>query len=167
MPFRGQLDPNMTPTWPCLGPPEGQSDLYFTWLFEDFMFRFFIVLRGLKSPPRVQHRPHMGPKRIPKSAQMGGSDWGRHSLFRLRCWKAFEDRFGSDLGPLLGGSGAEVGPLWGPLGPRWGSVGLPLGPSWAYLGGKWAQDDPKGAPNRSKMATSWPHRRPGWAPKGP
>ena len=27
MPFRGQLDPNMTPTWPSLGPPEGQSDL--------------------------------------------------------------------------------------------------------------------------------------------
>ena len=27
MPLRGQLDPNMTPTWPSLGPPEGQSDL--------------------------------------------------------------------------------------------------------------------------------------------
>ena len=33
MPFKGQLDPNMTPTWPSLGPPEGQSDLYFTILF--------------------------------------------------------------------------------------------------------------------------------------
>ena len=27
MPLRSQLDPNMTPTWPSLGPPEGQSDL--------------------------------------------------------------------------------------------------------------------------------------------
>ena len=33
MHFRCQFDPNMTPTWPSLGPPEGQSDLYFTILF--------------------------------------------------------------------------------------------------------------------------------------
>ena len=69
MPFRGQLNPNMTPTWPCLGPPEGPSDLCFTMVFEHFMFSFFIVLRGLKSPHGAQHRPNMGPKRTPKSAQ--------------------------------------------------------------------------------------------------
>ena len=28
----------MTPTWPSLGPPEGQSDLYFTSVFELFVF---------------------------------------------------------------------------------------------------------------------------------
>ena len=74
MPFRGQLNPNMTPTWPCLGPPEGQSDLYFTGVFEHFMFRIFIVLRSLMSPHGAQHGPNMGPKRAPKSAQIGVSD---------------------------------------------------------------------------------------------
>ena len=29
----GQLDPNMTPTWPSLGLPEGPSDLCFTMVF--------------------------------------------------------------------------------------------------------------------------------------
>ena len=69
MPCRGQLDPNMTPTWPCLGPPEGPSDLYFAIVFEHFMFRIFLILSGLLSPPGAQHRPHMGPKKAPKSAQ--------------------------------------------------------------------------------------------------
>ena len=74
MPFRGQLDTNMTPTWPSLGPPEGQSDLYFTGVFEHFMFRFFIVLRGLMSPHGAQLGPNMGPKRVPKWAQIGVGD---------------------------------------------------------------------------------------------
>ena len=73
-PLRCQLDPNMTPTWPSLGPPEGPSDLCFTMVFEHFMFRFFIVLRGLISPHGAQHRPNMGPKRVPKWAQIGISD---------------------------------------------------------------------------------------------
>ena len=73
MPLRSQLNPNMTPTWPSLGPPEGPSDLCFTmvFFFYHFMFRFFIVLRGLQSPHRAQHRPHMGPKRGAKTTQMG------------------------------------------------------------------------------------------------
>ena len=71
MPLRCQLEPNMTPTWPSLGPPEGPSDLCFTMVFEHFMFRIFIVLRGLISPHGAQHRPNMGPKRAPKSAQKG------------------------------------------------------------------------------------------------
>ena len=116
MPLRSQLDPNMTPTWPSLGPPEGPSDLCFTMVFEHFMFRIFIVLRSLISPHGAQHRPNMGPKRAPKSAQKGVSHWPGVSLFRLRCWKALEDRFGSDLGPLLGPFGAHLGRLWGQLG---------------------------------------------------
>ena len=54
--------------------PEGQSDLYFTGVFEHFMFRFFIVLRGLMSPHGAQHGPNMGPKRAPKSTQIRVGD---------------------------------------------------------------------------------------------
>ena len=71
MPFGGQLDPNMTPTWPSLGPPEGPSDLCFTMVFEHFMFRSFIILRGVESPHKPQHSPNMGPKRTPKTPQIG------------------------------------------------------------------------------------------------
>ena len=53
---------------------EEASDLCFTMVFEHFMFRIFIVLRGLKSPHGAQHRPNMGPKRAPKSAQIRISD---------------------------------------------------------------------------------------------
>ena len=134
MPLRCQLDPNMTPTWPSLGPPEGQSDLYFTRYFEHSMFRIFIVLRRLRRAPGAQHRPHMGPKRAPKSAQIPVSDWGGVSLFRLRCRKALEERFWTALGPLLGPFGAHLGPLWGLLGAILGPFGPSLGPSWALLG---------------------------------
>ena len=154
MPLRCQLDPNMTPTWPSLGPPEGQSDLYFTGVFEHFMFRSFIVLRGFESPHKPQHEPNMDPKRTPKSTKIDVLDWPGVSLFRLRCWKALEDRFGSDLGPLLGPFGAHLGRLWGqlgailgPFGALWGHLGAVLGhlgaifspswPSWGHLRAIW------------------------------
>ena len=141
MALRCQLDPNMTPTWPSLGPPEGPSDLYFTMVFEYFMLRAFIVLRSLMSPHGAQLGPNMGPKRAPKSTKIDVLDWPGVSLFRLRCWKALEDRFGSDLGALLGPFGAHLGRLWGQLGailghlgPSWGHLGAILVPSWAILG---------------------------------
>ena len=89
MPLRCQLEPNMTPTWPSLGPPEGQSDLYFTCVFELFMFRFFIVLRGVMSRHGSQHGLNMGPKRVPKSAHEGRryDDWS-WDLNRL-YWEGF------------------------------------------------------------------------------
>ena len=134
IPLRSQLDPNMTPTWPSLGPPEGPSDLCFTMVFEHFMFRTFIVLRSLMSPHGVQHRPNMGPKRTPKSTQIRVGDWRGVSLFRLRCWKALGDRFGSDLEANLGPFGVHLGRLWGELGAILGQFGALLGLSWALLG---------------------------------
>ena len=118
--------------------PEGPSDLCFTMVFEHFMFRIVIVLRSLISPHGAQHRPNMGPKRAPKTAQIGVSLWPGHSLFRLRCWKALEDRFGSDWGPSWGPSWAPLGPTWAPPGPSW----APLGPTWGHLGHMWGSLGP-------------------------
>ena len=97
------------------------------------MFRTFIVLRSLMSPHGAQHRPNMGPKRATKTAQMGVSDWAGVSFFRLRCWKALEDRFGAHLGASWGSSWALLAPSWALLGPSWAL----LAPSWALLGPSW------------------------------
>ena len=94
--------------------------------------------------------PNMSPTwapRGPPTAQIGISLWPGHSLFRLRCWKTLEDRFGKDLGPLLGPFGAHLGCLLGHLGRLWGQLGAILGqlgailgylgPSWGHLGPSW------------------------------
>ena len=122
MPLRSQLYSNMTPTWPSLGPPEGQSDLYFTMFFEHFMFRFFIVLRGLMSPHKVQLGPNIsptwaprGPKNRPKSAS------------QIDLGTPF---FGFDVGrPWKTDLGAIWEPSWGHLGPILGASGAILGAS--------------------------------------
>ena len=103
MPFRGQLDPNMAPTWPSLGPPEGQSDPYFTVFFEHFLFRSFTVLRGLMSPHGAQHGPILGPS------------WPSWAIW-VPSW--------APLGPTWG----HLGPSWGHLGPLLAM----LGPSWGH-----------------------------------
>ena len=95
--LRYQLEPNMTPTWPSLGPPEGQSDLYFTGVFEDFMFRTLIVLSGFVSPHGAQHRPNMGPKRAPKSAFEIGEGSPFFGFDVGKPWK-------TDLGAIWGRS---------------------------------------------------------------
>ena len=106
------------------------------------MFRIFIVLRRLGRAPGAQHRPHMGPKGDPKSAQIPVSDWPGVSLFRLRCRTALEERFWTALGPLLGPFGADLGPSWALLGPILGPFGAYLGPSWAPLGPLWGHLGP-------------------------
>ena len=134
MPLRCQLEPILAPTWPSLGPSEGQSDLYFTMLFEHFMFRFFIVLRSSMSPSGAQHRPYMGPKRGQKLLPRGWNLWGRVSLFRLPSSKASWDRFWTRLGPVLGPSWAHLGLILGPSWTIWGHLGPILGASLAILG---------------------------------
>ena len=157
MPLRCQLDPSMTPTWPSLGHPEGQSDLYFTMVFEHFMFLTFIVLRRVMSPHGAQHGPNMAPRwpqNRPKSAfQIDGGT----ACFGFDVGKPW----GTGLGPSWDPSWAPLGPL---LGPSWailGHLGAILGPSWAILGYLRAILVPSGA----ILGPSWAilgHLGPSW-----
>ena len=54
VPLRCQLEPNMTPAWPSLGPPEGPSDLYSTMcIFTSYVSYIY----RLKMP----YKPSWGP----------------------------------------------------------------------------------------------------------
>ena len=111
------------------------------------MFRIFIVLRSFISPSGAQHRPYIGPKRAPKSTQMGVSDWPSHSLFGFDVGKPRKTDLGpfwDPLGPLLGPSwvhlGAILGQSWAILGPSraiWGHLGVILGHLGNTLGDLW------------------------------
>ena len=135
----------MTPTWPSLGPPEGQSDLYFTCVFQHFMLRFFIVLRSLiwvLMGPNISPiwTPREGQRR-PKSAfeidpgtPFFGFDVGKP--WKTDLGPIWPPSWGS-LAPILGVFGVNLGPSWARMGPSWGHVGAVLGHLVAILGLSW------------------------------